>query len=1034
MSSLFDVDEWKQLPSQLLFRLVHRYITGAPADITHNAAAMAMVHAIAANIQRPGDAYTTLQDLQDKGVSFGELVDAAQSYLTKRPAFQSQFPSVSPLPRPLVIPGLGAISQIPKAPARPVEIPSFMYSNNGFTVSSVQEYISTSGLEPNPAILRKVLTTKAYGDFDVSDLLYIYQVPLDVVRKSFTRANVEPIYAIVQIIERARAAIATFEAKQRVLAAEMKRGTPIPDILENPQLKDSVVLVGGLPVVQFTFDNIDIRGGIGGLKIPPHKLIGSISRIPTVIWSEAYSGTREELIGNARKVAWVVATSKIPPITLRPDQDYSTAPLTDIYATVLNLPEIYAPHSFGGMDHFGAAKATLSSIHWPRTLSPGGHQALLRYLDRNPNVNDVILRPRGHPYAIEDYIIEDVWRTLPIEIRRTTGPVKIVDNPYLLIPDFRLLAIAGERSVSVEFETAASTLYALDQIEPDWSQVILRKSIYELTWPQAYYYMAARGIRFPYYEVDHVNMQELHNTFAITVPIQDAGGLGVDEKDARPNRVGFLTDEIKNLRPMYIEMICHAFNIPDFELVTPTVLRRIVERGFINPLPLEPQVAARHEIWKGLTPLQKAMLSRLYKVERIDVGQFTSTQPPIQSVEHYILAYKPEYVDTFIHDLEMVVPNHVSKEEYLTSSLHLYDAYLKRATAGTFVVEELSDFEILLRLRAWIAYDTREQLVERAKYYIQGGVGFFIPFERHCVNVDTFDYVYTTKDPNIFLVSYGSLQTYYCYTIFDMRAGLEPTEEGIYRYRLPLPNEENKPQNFQQIPREVVGQAATLVRDWQDQLIHEEDRMEAKDFLLNIVRINDVFERGTVYDAEQFKLFIRLPLEVRPLIQQLLHQIFELGMYARRWRGPPNPYPLTDKETWMDQCFVAEAATATPVDRVLDTMAQIGGRPRMEEKIIDPKTKKVTGVRIHPEMKGVYPPALTWFMNLHVVEHIDGKINQSATQPFSDLWSKQYGEARGHTCIRIGSRFMIGTGHYYLQLFFKETIPHYDPTKLEKIV
>lgn len=1081
MSRLFDVEAWKQIPLRTLEGYVRVYTTRSPGLVLNSEDyPVAMVKVVRENIDRKGQLFLALDareklhlagklDPEGKDWNFEAIVDYAKGAFAKVPnLILADFPKKAagaktprkevkaepfgiparaapktPIVPSITIPGLGQVRAIPQAPIRPILNARFHYDKHGYNTTTVQQMIKASYSHPNQEALKRVLEQKLYGTFDIGDLLFIYQINLDLVRASIGSVSVEPFYAVPQLLARGDAALKQYAQDISVLAEAMRKGESLAEIKR--ALPGHVIEYSDLPAIAYGQGPITITGGLGGLALPAHELITYINLIPTVNWSFAYS-KQAMPIGAARKIAYLLSRSPIPVKTVDPGRDMTNVPVTiELIDNILNLPEIY--EALLHREHKVYTPATVTELITqatpPHNVSIGGEEALIRYIARHPKIKEV-KKPQGMPYRLEDYIPDNVWNSLPVEITRTGGPVLVPGNPYDRIPDWWVLLIASDRGQYPAFEVAKTVMFNLDEVEPEWKNTTLRSPIDTLSVKQCLYYMAARGITVPYFEEAKVSNQGFRVMTKVAVGVTDAGGLGEDEKGAQPNRKGFLHSQIAALAPVYIEIICRILNIPDWELVNPVVLQRIVERGYINPLPLDEKIAKRHEIWKKLTPLQKAMLSSLYGVERIDVVRFCNTEPRPKSIEHYILSYSAENLTCIIKNLGIYVPPNIRPDEYVTQSLHLYDSYLNRRSPATQVIAELSDTEILKRLNAYPPYQSRGELVAAARSLLAGNPGFFITFpnNRNCLNEMTIDFVSETKDETLFLISYGTLQQYYCYEISDIWASLNANEEGQYKCRLPLPSVAGQAAKYQDIPRANVNQAQVLVMMWKDSLRSPDDKKNAEALLLNIVRINDIFEQGSVYDAELFKQFVKeIPLGARPLIQRFFHQLFELGMYARRWKGPPNPYVMTDKESWMDQCFVPEVATAEPNRKLLVTMKELGEFKLNHEAKVSYSEYREVKEKKNEELVSItknVSTVLEWVMAVHTVEHIAALTLQQAqiqgVLALSDTWSKQFGDRRGHTCIRIGSRTTIGTGYYYLLLLFKESIKGYDPTKLEKIV
>jgi len=126
----------------------------------------------------------------------------------------------------------------------------------------------------------------------------------------------------------------------------------------------------------------------------------------------------------------------------------------------------------------------------------------------------------------------------------------------------------------------------------------------------------------------------------------------------------------------------------------------------------------------------------------------------------------------------------------------------------------------------------------------------------------------------------------------------------------------------------------------------------------------------------------------RPILRRWLHVLFETGMYMRRWLGPGHPYPMT--------------ATATLID-------------------VDPAILTTVSLDRLEAIREQMSPALQAFtLNLPSVEG-------------STLAEEILSLRHGDSCIRVSSSTLTNSAHRYLQRFFLEGIPGFDPICLDEI-
>ena len=145
--------------------------------------------------------------------------------------------------------------------------------------------------------------------------------------------------------------------------------------------------------------------------------------------------------------------------------------------------------------------------------------------------------------------------------------------------------------------------------------------------------------------------------------------------------------------------------------------------------------------------------------------------------------------------------------------------------------------------------------------------------------------------------------------------------------------------------------------------------------------------------------FIKFNNNEKNFIKEFLHQIFYIGMYMRRWKGPGHPFPLKESET-TDQNF-------SPNEKV---SREIG----LSFEIINKMGKN----------------AKKFCLELNQCQYNkNGNINNKHIG-FGDIWDDVIKEK---SCIRLSSTIFIGTGLHYLRVLFRETISGIDLSKLDII-
>jgi hypothetical protein len=143
--------------------------------------------------------------------------------------------------------------------------------------------------------------------------------------------------------------------------------------------------------------------------------------------------------------------------------------------------------------------------------------------------------------------------------------------------------------------------------------------------------------------------------------------------------------------------------------------------------------------------------------------------------------------------------------------------------------------------------------------------------------------------------------------------------------------------------------------------------------------------------------------EVKDQVKEIFMNIFYAGMYMRRWRGPGNPYPVTEAETLgRSDPQPQSILTLGHVSEGMEQLQLMSGGQDIRDLI---ETLRVVNV----ESGGEYT-----FTERNLFQYI-GII------------------ASGQSCIRMASVPLITSAYYYLLTFFQYVIPNVELTRLVTI-
>lgn len=280
---------------------------------------------------------------------------------------------------------------------------------------------------------------------------------------------------------------------------------------------------------------------------------------------------------------------------------------------------------------------------------------------------------------------------------------------------------------------------------------------------------------------------------------------------------------------------------------------------------------------------------------------------------------------------------------------------------------------------------------------------FFIQSNnRFCKNNESPAYWLDTNDSNNFIISYGKNTEYMCYTLQELIDGFKPYGDNgnFYNYRI-----YDESGTFRDLPVEEALQLYSLIRDNLPDL-KSEILVQAQELLNSIQNIKDVVKGTTDYERSIFEEYLKFSDPIREAIQDYLKQLFYVGMYMRRWKGPGFSYPLLEEETTRNW------GTNGPEENV---------RPKLD-KLAD----------LMMNIKVLSEEASIFVENLREVQHFEGKIRVSR-DVFHDLKHLLDITIKGNYCIRMASTFFIGTGAHYIKLFENYDFEGYDVKLIVRI-
>lgn len=681
---------------------------------------------------------------------------------------------------------------------------------------------------------------------------------------------------------------------------------------------------------------------------------------------------------------------------------------------ILNMPTVAA--ALSGIPDISQSEFAdlLDHVQVARRVPAGVEMRIFRYLSRHPEVTKSLTVPATGclPYYVEDYIPEHVWNALPSEILDLCNSGKHVDNPYEFLSERQLNSIAEEKQIRLDRGLGSQMLGQLDMIQPEWAQEIydMNGDTTKMSPNQLAFYAGSYGIRLP----DPLTLSHANNAKFVScvVAITNAGGIGIDEHHATPSTRRFISELLSMASSEVVDAVCAHFKIPDHGLLDVEQIQDIFIRGYINPVLISDRMVSRSKLWDRLTDAQRTTICDAYGIPPDNKNSFCRRQKVNEDLEAYIVMLSQETLQSVIDNLGFVVGFDINPMTYVLEALPLCSRMIRRQPNVDYLalfpndkakaLSYMTDREIISLVNVYLTHTTRASLLAKAADLLNGGSGFFISYERSCYNKRTIDDQGETCDQSIFLVSYGTLKQYMCYQLDELNAGFTPfgVNNGLLSYRIL-----DHTGHYQELTSKDAASLSTLLLSLMPNIQGSPELTESANAVIrNIKCVARRRSASNAYDIAQMAKFDSFTSKVQASIFEYLKKIFEVGMYQRRWAGPPNPYPVKSVDT-MRSNFNSDLEV---IPRLLEAAAMLVA------------IRSVSGV------------AGKFVDDLLVVRHGGGKEVRSSGAE-SDLASAIEGVSKGELCIRIMSGMFVGTGAYYAELFCNYQFPHYDKELLQSI-
>ncbi len=497
------------------------------------------------------------------------------------------------------------------------------------------------------------------------------------------------------------------------------------------------------------------------------------------------------------------------------------------------------------------------------------------------------------------------------------------------------------------------------------------------------------------------------------------------------------------------KLLKKKYGTDDIMLLDDNHLLFIASRGYILPNAKIQETKKRYEEIKKYPNALIQKLRRLYDLTNIPRDNFEELKYPIAAkdphpLEPLIVYFIQEVIDNnklslkekktiasqYAKRIGMIIPPTVERKgNYFWNNVHRYKHILTRpATIGPIdknllsaglltnndvktLLRNYTDQEIFQYTGVYLPYTNRNDILDNVNE-IRRNRKFFIPVVRSCANEDTITTLDETADMGIFIVGYGTMFEYFCYNLDDFLDSFReyPIEglEGVTAFRFRKPNE--PAQDF--TTEEIQG----LVR-----LLENYPNMEGVPAILEHLRNGLRRAREmTDYDRQILVTFNGLPGTDKPIVREWLHQLFNTGMYMRKWKGPGNPYPVLQQDT----------QGPDPNIKVNEQLQILGYHPVARKPNGNYPPFSVSGITARLSKDGQK------FVNdLRSIEYVRGDENVRTPRQQTRTIGYYLDRVRkGNMCIRMASSIFVATGFYYMGVFYGENIPGFDPAQVARIV
>lgn len=455
-----------------------------------------------------------------------------------------------------------------------------------------------------------------------------------------------------------------------------------------------------------------------------------------------------------------------------------------------------------------------------------------------------------------------------------------------------------------------------------------------------------------------------------------------------------IADNVKNGAPFNVRLALESGMILTMVPMSSIVTQMIIEKHKYK-LPIKANLFDLSINKKILTRNNRFISLFASEIKRHLAGTYDLNDFDV--VAYYLLGNLPSIKNNFYwkctdeknliahaDNIGMCIPLFiVDPLDYFYSNLHCYSDI----APDSEYIFRLPDSNIIQKCKVYFAYRSRQDILTAYNFlHTNTGRIIFTPINRLVLErssnscntlMEDFDELYKQGERIICL---GNLNKFQSMTLDELIHLWKSNISNGYFFR-------NYPFDLDNIMTEAEFDDMILIL----RSYREQDRINILNELSQTMIDNHI---KLIQDEDKliqkFKSFKR---ERKDRIENVLHLLFETGMYFRGWKGPGKSYPIKSKST-------------TPSN-------------------VDPM------VNATPHLNSIHDALMkdSWIGNIRIVNVMEGGYYDSGDS-FSRYFRHVY---TGDVCIRMASTKFIATAERTLKLLFGKSIPNFKSEVVEMI-